>query len=192
MQGSVRSLVWRCVIRRGVRFVDWYVAMQWSVRSFVSFPFVLRQGVRLVVRLMSPCTRAFAPLYGDVSFDVAFASLIDIYIYIYIYVAMQWSVRSFVWRCSYLFSIMTFDGAFASLVDIYIYIYMSLCKGAFAPLYVDVANFSFLSSDVAIFSIWSFYDRSPFWMTVCWSCLFLFKNRSCVVMQRGVHPCMSI
>ena len=46
---------------------------------------------------MSLCKGAFAPLYGDVSFDGALASLIDIY------VAMQGSVRSLVWRCSYLF-----------------------------------------------------------------------------------------
>ena len=56
------------------------------------------RGVRLVLLIgMSLCKGAFASLYGDVatfsfkSFDEAFASLLDLY------VAMQGSVRSFVW-----------------------------------------------------------------------------------------------
>ena len=72
---------------------------------------------------MSLFKGAFALLYGDVSLDGAFASLIDIY------VTMQGSVRSCVWRCVIRgilrllygdvasLSIVLFEGAFASLID---------------------------------------------------------------------------
>jgi hypothetical protein len=96
MQGSVRFFVWRCISRRSVRLVDWFVCRYARELSLLCMAMYhsTKRSLRWLI-YMSLCKGAFASLYNDVdntfsivSFDEAFAPLIDFY------VAMQGSVRS--------------------------------------------------------------------------------------------------
>ena len=177
MQGSVRSFLWRCVIRRDVRFVEWYLCRYARERSLPCMAMCYSTGRSSRWLTYRPLYKgAFAPLYGDVSFGGTFVSLIDTY------VVMQGNVRFFVWRYVIQRDVRLVDCHLCryarerSLFCMAMYhstersprwsIFMSLRNRAFAFVYGDVASLSILLFEGAF----------AWWLLVCWSSLQKIKS----------------